>query len=390
MTKLSNLWWVGAVALFAACSPYDDTNSAPPNVLSVFVTIGDDGEASESVPATLDTGTGAWTIDDVVPAGESVITVKFNKTLDGASIQTTPTSCEPAVGVNLIVNGVPAGTDWHTCYSPGSGTPSEGSSVVIYQGEDIEAGVGGVGYFAQADQVPGIYAISLTVKDKQGREAPIAVNVAVKFAAPEITLVTPASARVSWPESPGATSYEVERAPNVVNDNGTDTDATDDFDEPGTWAPLATGLLPGTISFDDSGLDAETKYWYRIIFRGAQDMTGDTVQILTAQVPGALTFTDVAATSLKITFDQVASEVSGYIIERTETPATPASWKVVSRPAAKAPELEGGPLPQITVTDSTVAAEKTYYYRLKARGTGWETAPGPEANVTTPAAPPPP
>ena len=45
MNSIRKLWWVGAVALIAACDPYDDENKGAPSVISAFASNAE--EASE-------------------------------------------------------------------------------------------------------------------------------------------------------------------------------------------------------------------------------------------------------------------------------------------------------------------------------------------------------
>jgi hypothetical protein len=170
-----------ALAL-TACDPYEDENRDAPRILHAFT--------SNAVTATEGTESGgAWTITGV-PGGcataaddEPVLWVTFNKLLNGATIQASPTvddtqpaqsGCVPANGW-LAVTGTapPAGSAWYSCYSPGSPTETDGGSVVIYQAPVT----GGSDGWADATPVaPGTYTFSGTVADKQGNQAPINVT----------------------------------------------------------------------------------------------------------------------------------------------------------------------------------------------------------------------
>ncbi|ABS24510.1 hypothetical protein [Anaeromyxobacter sp. Fw109-5] len=209
MNSIRKLWWVGAVAIIAACDPYDDENKGPPSILSAFASNADEAAEGELVD-------GFWTIRSssvcegahlaprgVVPRGASaeastiadipVVYVKTNKLLDGASIQADPLSCDPAVRDGapwLKVTRVVGATEtddsanWLSCYNPSSPTSSEGASIIIYRGEDVSGGVAGDGWFA-VSEVEGdaaevaTYRIEGTVFDRQGNALP--VNVAFEL-----------------------------------------------------------------------------------------------------------------------------------------------------------------------------------------------------------------
>lgn len=180
MSTNKKLSWIAALVATAAltgCDPYDDTAGGTPRILSVFASTGSGDGGEAAVEGTLE-GDGSYTLDGV-DAGPTVIFIKTNKLLDGASIQTTPTSCVPAAGIALQIGGAPAPADWYACYVPSSGTAAEGASVVIYQGEDIAPGVGGHGYFEAANLSAGTHAISGVIKDRGGNEVPFLVNATV-------------------------------------------------------------------------------------------------------------------------------------------------------------------------------------------------------------------
>lgn len=377
MTNNRKLWIVGALAFLAACDPYTKENKGPLEILSAFAVAGN----SEDFATGLFEATGTTTPFTIpeVDTGTTVFFVKTNKLLDGAAIQADPLSCVPAAAVNLTVNGVTNPPGWFTCYVPATSTPAEGASMVIYQGKDID---NTTGYFDAADLAHGFFEIVATVTDKQGNQQTVTIDSAVRVPAPFIEAVTPTTATVTWAgEGTGATAYTVERAPNVVNADGDD--------EPGDFAPIATALAPTVSSFDDSGLTAETKYWYRVVMaKGTVTATSDATMILTAVTPGAPTLAAVAATAtaaknITVTWTQVASEVSTYIVERTSTPADAASWTAVG---TKAPSTTAATLTfkDSGTTDDPLVTGTVYSYRIKAGGTDWETVPGPSASIASP------
>lgn len=180
MMNIRKLWILGALAVLGACDPYDDENKAPLEILSAFAVAGNsDDFATGLFEATGPTS--PFTIPDV-ESGTTVFFVKTNKLLDGAAIQADPTSCVPAAAVNLTVNGATSPPDWFTCYVPATSTPSEGASMVIYQGSDIDLTTG---YFDAADLVAGSYTIVATITDKQGNAQTVTINATVVDPPPE-------------------------------------------------------------------------------------------------------------------------------------------------------------------------------------------------------------
>lgn len=370
--KNINWWSLGVLALATiACDPYTSESKGPLEVLSAFAVAGNSSDNATALFTA--TGSGPYAIAEVDPGG-TVFFVKTNKTLDGAAIQVTPQSCVPAAAVNLAVNTTANPAGWFACYSPSGSTSAEGGSVVIYQGKDITSQSG---YFDQANLVNGFYAISATITDKQGHTASVTLDASVRTAPPYVVDVTPTSAVVTW--TAGGTrvaSYTVERADDVSG-------------KPGPFTAVSGALAPATKSFADPGpLTAETNYWYRIVSTGdaaGLTATSDPVKILTAATPGAptLAITTPAPAKIAVTWTQVASKVSKYIVERTTTPADPASWEAVGTKAASTATAtltfdDGG------TTDVPLVSGTTYHYRIKAAGADYETVPGPEASILFP------
>jgi hypothetical protein len=263
MINTRKLWLLGALALLAACDPYKDENKGPLELLSAFATTWsvDDAAVSGVVEATATaTATNAYTIADV-GAGSTVFFVKTNKLLDGAKIQASAASCAPAPEVNLTVNGAPADATWFTCYYPNTSTSAEGASVVIYQGADIRPLAG---YFDSAALSPGFYVIQATITDKQGNAQTVTIESGVAVTVVDADAATATTIELSWDVGAaavaGATSLDLQRAPNVVNADGDD--------EPGTWATIAADLPLTSTGYTDTGLTAGTSYWYRLILKG--------------------------------------------------------------------------------------------------------------------------
>ncbi|HSD19226.1 MAG TPA: hypothetical protein VLC54_04275 [Anaeromyxobacter sp.] len=196
MKSIRSLWWLGVVAAVAACDPYDPEVGGQPKVLSVFASGGNSNDGVLAEEDATGGGTDPWDVtstsvctaavpDDPATADDEsvpqrvkpdagVIFVKVNKLLDGASIQTTPDSCVPANSwLTVTRDGVPDAAAWFTCYNPSTATSAEGSSIVIYRGENISPGFSGNLWLDQANDAGTTtavvdYALTGQVKDKQG------------------------------------------------------------------------------------------------------------------------------------------------------------------------------------------------------------------------------
>jgi hypothetical protein len=239
MKSMRNLWWLGVVAAVAACDPYDDERGGQPEILSVIASGGDSDGAAEFFDAALNEASGAYEVtatstctpavpddpatteDDSEPeatiADASIIYVKMNKLLDGASIQATPESCAPANGwITATKNGAPDTENWFSCYSPATATDAEGSSIVLYRGLDVTTGSSGDGWFVQSDSASksevNTYTIQGTVQDKSGNPIPLSIAYTVDpDAGPVEPTVTAATGEITWAAAGcgTATAYNV-------------------------------------------------------------------------------------------------------------------------------------------------------------------------------------
>jgi hypothetical protein len=83
---------------------------------------------------------------------------------------------------------------------------------------------------------------------------------------------TDASIIVNWTAAAGATTYDVQRAPDTAG-------------VPGVWANVATGVAGTTIT-DSTGITGNTTFWYRVVSKNASDaITGTQASYLT--IPSA-------------------------------------------------------------------------------------------------------
>lgn len=286
MKSLRNLWWLGVVAAVAACDPYDDEVGGQPRVLSVFASGGniDDGVVTQLDATGGDqtpwdiTSTSVCTaavpdkpstpdVDESVPQrvkpDAGVIFVKVNKLLDGASIQTTPDSCVPTNGWLQVTRSVGGATPvadqtaWFTCYNPGTATTAEGSSIIIYRGENITPGFSGALWLDQANDAGTTtavvdYVLTGQVKDKQGN--PVDVNVTFHVepdagTVGDVTVDTTAKT-VTWSDAECDGGAAATGGYHLFKQDPDDAD------------PVPLIELPaGTVTFNDTAMTAERQYF---------------------------------------------------------------------------------------------------------------------------------
>ena len=281
MKSIRNLWWLGVVAAVAACDPYDDEVGGQPAILGVFAS----GGSSDLGVLTEEDATGGGTVPwditttsvcsaavpdkpttlDVdesepqrVKPDAGVIFVKVNKLLDGASIQTTPDSCVPANSwLTVTRDGVPDAAAWFTCYNPSTATSAEGSSIVIYRGENISPGFSGDLWLDQANDAGTTtsvvdYVLTGQVKDKQGNPVEVDITFHVEPDAGSVgdVVVDTTAKTITWElaECDGGAAatggYHLFKQ-----------DATDD-------APVSLTEQPvGTVTFLDPDMTATRQYF---------------------------------------------------------------------------------------------------------------------------------
>jgi hypothetical protein len=378
--KTLTKWMLAVLAATAAvgCDPFEEAVGGPPVVIAAGFT---DTENAVGYTATA-TGS-AWTVSNVasicgvntpgVPELPGFIFVKFNKLLDGASIQTSPTDCRAVAALNLAVtyNGSatpPPGTDWYACYNPQAPSPDEGASVIVFLGDAAVPPVGWIDAVPIPTSATAVTTVQATgtVHDKEGAATSFDVTANLDPdpgvpGRPTFTNITTTSVTVNWdPPCDTTTTYDVQRAPDVAG-------------APGTFANVATGLT--VLTFVNAGLTTATPYWYRVIAHraAAADLISAAASVTPLAAPAAPTFNPVAATSVTVNWTAVTG-ATGYIVQRAPD--------VAGAPGTFA-NRNNTPVTGTTYADPTVAAT-TYWYRVLAVAADGTRVPGASATVTTP------
>jgi fibronectin type 3 domain-containing protein len=380
---------IGTIALaltaalaLSACDPYTAEKTGPGQVLSVFT-------SSQSI-ATVDGVQGpggAWTVSGATSAAGAwpVVWVRFDKLLDGFSIQATPASCLPAASLGLNVTETTSGFNptlpanlcgtaderaglpqiWYACYVPNTAVTTEGAGVVFYQGcNDISST--GTGFNDNSIMQNGArYHITANVKDKQGRIYPLDLTVETLPGAHTLTkgATTATSQVLTWTAIQGDQTYDVQRAP----DNGSNA--------AGTYATLAgaAGLI--ALTYTDATPVTGTKYWYRLVTHSANGLSRNSAGISNA--PGATTLTIGTATATSVPLSWTAvTDAATYTVQRAPDAAGAAG--------TYADLAAGTGLTATTFTDATVATGTKYWYRIVSVGPNGVTTASTGKTVTTP------
>ncbi|HEY7090473.1 MAG TPA: fibronectin type III domain-containing protein [Tepidisphaeraceae bacterium] len=188
------------------------------------------------------------------------------------------------------------------------------------------------------------------VGDAEDSDFSPTATVNVTPATPAGLAATSASAtqiNLGWSDVEGETGYRLDRS---LNNS--------------TWATLTT-LGADATSYENSGLVAGTKYYYRVVATsGVGNSTASaSVNSTTRPLAPATVNGTPTAVSIALSWTNVAGE-TGYKIERS---LNNSDWSQIATTAANA----------VTYTNTALSANTTYYYRVKATNAGGESQVSP-------------
>lgn len=231
-------------------------------------------------------------------------------------------------------------------------------------------------YRVRALGASGNSAWSNTATDTTDQEVPSAPGT------PTLTVLSATSIRVQWLDnSTNEDDFEVER----TGDSGGSPDA-------GSWAAISSSPVAAiagsgsTGQVDDTGLTAETIYWYRV--KATNSVAGDSSWVESAA--SATTFAaPPAAPSLLV---QAAVSTTFVDLSWTDNASDEDSFEV-----QRAPDVDGaaGTYASIgstsanvtTFRDNGLTSSATYWYRVRAVNAGGNSAFSNALSVTTSDAP---
>ena len=179
---------------------------------------------------------------------------------------------------------------------------------------------------------------------------------------PSASNVTASSLSLSWTASSGTvTNYQVERATGATSTT---------FTQVGT---------PTAASFNDSGLAANTTYRYRVratnsvgnsAYSAITNVTTSTTTPTVPGTPGTPTASNVTSSSATLSWTASTGTVTNYQIERA-TGATSTTFAQVGTSTTP------------TFTNTGLAANTTYRFRVRATNSAGNSAYSGIVNVTT-------
>lgn len=167
------------------------------------------------------------------------------------------------------------------------------------------------------------------------------------------------------------TSYVVERAP-------------DNAGAAGTFTQIVS-LPAGSSAYSNTGLNANTRYWYRVRAANATDVSAYTpnLSVTTLQGPAAPSNLQAQAfspTQINLTWSDNTTTESGYTVERAPDNAGAAGTfaSIATLPANA-----------VSYSNTSLAENTRYWYRVRAfTDLGDVSAYSGTANATTPQSPP--
>lgn len=150
----------------------------------------------------------------------------------------------------------------------------------------------------------------------------------------------------------------------------------------GTWE-LLTNVGSGSISYSNTGLSANTQYFYRVRASNpagnsswsneANATTAAHVDVPTA--PSTLAAIAISATQINLSWTDNSANEAGFRIERRT--GSIGNWVQIATVGANATSF----------SNTGLSASTQYFYRVRATNSGGDSAFSNEANSTTQGAP---
>ena len=166
-------------------------------------------------------------------------------------------------------------------------------------------------------------------------------------------------------------------ADNSTNETGFRIERSND----GTNFAALTTVGANVNGYSDTGIAPATTYYYRVAAfnnngdSGFSNVASATTVSVPPAAPTNLTAAAVAPAQINLSWSDNAGNETGYKVERSPNNST---WAQIALLGANA----------ASYNDTTVSAATLYYYRVRATGSGGDSAYSMAASATTPAPPP--
>jgi autotransporter-associated beta strand protein len=205
------------------------------------------------------------------------------------------------------------------------------------------------------------------IGDSPAYSSPISIGVAPPAAPNYLNASLPSTSRevdLFWYSNSGTEAgYKVERAPDVGG-------------SPGTWTVVATTVGQYNTSYNDTTVETNTTYWYRVL---AYNVVGDSapsyaVSIGPPPAPSNLTAAIAATNQVDLSWFESYENVAGFKIERApDVGGIPGTWTEIATTVGQY---------NTSYSDTTVETNTTYWYRVRANNVLGDSPYSNEANVT--------
>ena len=198
------------------------------------------------------------------------------------------------------------------------------------------------------------------------------------------TLVLPAAPTNLQGQAPSTTRIDLTWTDNATNETGYVVErAPDNAGVAGTFAQIVS-LAAGATAYSNTGLNANTRYWYRVRAVNATDVSAYTapLSVTTPQGPAAPSNLQAQATSptqINLTWTDNTGVETGYTVERApDNSGTAGTFAPIATLPANA----------VTYSDGSVSENTRYWYRVRAFTALDVSSYSASASATTPQSPP--
>lgn len=233
-----------------------------------------------------------------------------------------------------------------------------------------------IAYFSNPNLSYQGYPLGIANQRDNARTANATAGIVANFRAP--TNTAPGAPGNLLANATSSVEILLTWADNSTNESGFRIERSSD----GVNFATVTTVGANVNGYSDVGLTPATTYHYRVSAfnnngdSGFSNAANATTNSIPPYAPSNLLATATAPTQIKLSWSDNATNETGYKVERSPNNSTWAQIALLSVSAT-------------TFNDTTVSAATLYYYRIRAYGSGGDSAYTAVASATTPAPPPP-